>query len=42
MDDEFTKDDRKKCALIVVHEIIYLVGRYTNYWQEVKEEIYKL
>jgi hypothetical protein len=42
MDDEFTKDDRKQCALIVVHEIISLVGRYTNYWQEVKEEIYKL
>lgn len=29
-------------ALIAVDEIISLVGRYTNYWQEVKEEIYKL
>lgn len=32
----------KYCALIAVHEIISLVGRYNNYWYEVKEEIYKL
>lgn len=37
-----SKSKAKQCALIVVHEIISLVGRYTNYWQEVKEEIYKL
>ena len=37
-----SKGKAKECALITVHEIISLVGRYTNYWQEVKEEIYKL
>jgi hypothetical protein len=36
------KNGGKVAALIAVHEIISLVGRYTNYWQEVKEEIYKL
>jgi hypothetical protein len=35
-------DTAKQCALIAVHEIISLVGRYSNYWYEVKEEIYKL
>jgi hypothetical protein len=28
-----------RCALIAVDEIISLVGRYSNYWQEVKQEI---
>jgi uncharacterized protein Yka (UPF0111/DUF47 family) len=28
-----------RCALIAVNEIISLVGRYSNYWQEVKQEI---
>ena len=32
----------KRCALIAVDEIISLVGRYSNYWQEVKQEIEKL
>jgi hypothetical protein len=36
------KFNAEKCALIAVHEIISLVGRYNNYWYEVKEEIYKL
>lgn len=44
---EFTEEiqcsiQAKQCALIAVHEIISLVGRYSNYWYEVKEEIYKL
>jgi hypothetical protein len=44
---EFTEEiqcsiQAKQCALIAVHEIISLVGRYNNYWYEVKEEIYKL
>jgi hypothetical protein len=32
----------KKCALIAVDEIISLVGKYSNYWQEVKQEIINL
>jgi hypothetical protein len=32
----------KKCALITVDEIISLVGKYSNYWQEVKQEIINL
>lgn len=32
----------KQCALILVHEIIPRIGAYSNYWQEVKQEIYKL
>jgi hypothetical protein len=32
----------KNCALILVHEIIPRIGAYSNYWVEVKEEIYKL
>jgi hypothetical protein len=44
---EFTEEiqcsiQAKQCALIAVHEIISLVGRYNNCWYEVKEEIYKL
>jgi hypothetical protein len=41
---EITVDDycAKQCALIAVDEIISLVGRYSNYWQEVKQEIEKL
>jgi hypothetical protein len=35
-------DEAKQCALIAVDEIISLVGRYSNYWQEVKQEIEKL
>jgi hypothetical protein len=35
-------DEAKQCALIAVDEIISLVGRYSNYWQEVKQEINKL
>ena len=52
MDDEFTKDDRKQCALIVVDEIINS-NPHSNpmntygfstmaYWLEVKHEIEKL
>ena len=37
-----SKSKAKECALVAVDEIISLVGRYTNYWQEVKQEIYKL
>lgn len=37
-----SKSKAKECALIMVHEMIRMVGRYTNYWVEVKEEIYKL
>ncbi len=29
----------QRCALIAVDEIISIVGRYSNYWQEVKQEI---
>jgi hypothetical protein len=32
----------KQCALIAVDEIISIVGRYSNYWQEVKQEIQNL
>ena len=44
---EFTEEiqcsiQAKQCALVAVHEMIRMVGRYTNYWVEVKEEIYKL
>ena len=35
-------DQAKYCALIVVDEIISIVGRYSNYWQEVKQEIENL
>jgi len=35
-------DEAKQCALIAVDEIISLVGRYSNYWEEVKQEINKL
>jgi hypothetical protein len=35
-------DEAKQCALIAVDEIISLVGRYSNYWEEVKQEIEKL
>jgi hypothetical protein len=34
--------EAKQCALIAVDEIISLVGRYSNYWQEVKQEITQL
>ena len=50
MDDEFTKDDRKQCALIAVDELINQCWNYREidlglsleYWQEVKQEIEKL
>lgn len=32
----------KQCALILVHEIIPRIGAYSNYWQEVKQELHKL
>jgi hypothetical protein len=32
----------KLCALIAVDEIISIVGRYSNYWKEVKQEIENL
>lgn len=35
-------DIAKRCALIAVDEIISLVGRYSNYWQEVRNEIENL
>jgi hypothetical protein len=35
-------DEAKQCALIAVDEIISLVGRYSDYWQEVKQEIEKI
>jgi len=35
-------DQAKHCALIAVDEIISIVGRYSNYWQEVKHEINQL
>jgi hypothetical protein len=35
-------DEAKQCALIAVDEIISLVGRYSNYWEEVKQEINKM
>jgi len=34
--------EAKQCALIAVDEIIPLVGRYSDYWDEVKQEIEKL
>ena len=50
MDDEFTKDDRKQCALIAVQELIDQchgyreidLGMSLDYWEEVKQEIEKL
>lgn len=49
MDDEFTKDDRKKCALIAVDEIIFshiidgiIDYEIEIYWDSVKQEIEKL
>jgi hypothetical protein len=36
---QLMKSEAKVCALIAVDEIISLVGRYSNYWQEVKQEI---
>jgi hypothetical protein len=43
MDDEFTKDDRKQCALIVVDECLHTcVESMVFYWNEVKQEIEKL
>jgi hypothetical protein len=33
------KESAKQCALIAVDEIISLVGKYSNYWQEVKQEV---
>ena len=46
MDDELTNEDRKKCALITVNEIITnrerIKGIDKLYWQEVKHEIEKL
>ena len=47
MDDELTNEDRKKCALITVNELIHdMYKRYEivsfKYWNEVKDEIEKL
>ena len=49
MDDEFTKDDRKQCALIVVDEIIFshiidgiIDYEIEIYWDNVKQEIENL
>ena len=50
MDEEFTKDDRKQCALIAVQELIDQcwsyreidLGMSLEYWEEVKQEIEKL
>ena len=47
MDEEFTKEDRKQCALIAVEEIIYqMYDKYEvvdyRYWNEVKHEIEKI
>ena len=36
---QLMKSEAKVCASIAVDEIISLVGRYSNYWQEVKQEI---
>jgi hypothetical protein len=35
-------EDAILIALIAVDEIISIVGRYSNYWQEVKQEINQL
>ena len=40
--DEKQLTSAKQCALIAVDEIISLVGRYSNYWQEVRNEIENL
>ena len=50
MDEEFTKEDRKQCALIAVDEILEMdlpileedADKFYDYWQEVKHEIEKL
>jgi hypothetical protein len=50
MDEEFTKEDRKQCALIAVDEILEMdlpileeeADKFYEYWQEVKHEIEKL
>ncbi len=39
---EQQEDNARNAALIAVDEIISLVGIYSNYWQEVKQEIEKL
>ena len=43
MDEEFTKEDRKQCALIAVNQILSLCWNGNMvamaYWQEVKQEI---
>jgi hypothetical protein len=39
---KFNHYKAKQCALIAVDEIISIVGRYSNYWQEVKHEINQL
>jgi len=35
-------ESAKRAALIAVDEIIPLIGRYTDYWIEVKQEIEKI
>ena len=45
MDEEFTKEDRKQCALIAVDEVLNAIWDYhleAEWWQEVKQEIEKL
>ena len=37
-----SKDVSKLFAIKIADEIITMVGRYSNYWQEVKHEIEKL
>ena len=49
MDEEFTKEDRKQCALIAVDEIFEALDEHhwenrnvTEYYREVKHEIEKI